>query len=121
MISRAQLLSAVFEQDLKLDTLSWSLQKFPELCYVELPRAPTADEIAYVQKRCNDLIGEARPISVRFELATAETGVQLGEKVPEDYRADESGERPPVQRTVIIDELDENPCVLTFCASPTPH
>ncbi|BGP01753.1 hypothetical protein RTG_01770 [Rhodotorula toruloides ATCC 204091] len=111
------LLSAVFEQDLKLDTLSWSLQKFPELCYVELPRAPTADEIAYVQKRCNDLIGEARPISVKFELATAETGVQLGEKVPEDYRADESGERPPVQRTVIIDELDENPCCGTHYPS----
>lgn len=65
-----------------------------------------------MQERCNDLIGEARPIRVNFELATKETGVELGEKVPANYKSDESGEaRPPVQRTVIIEGVDTNPCV----------
>ncbi|POY71709.1 hypothetical protein BMF94_5301 [Rhodotorula taiwanensis] len=112
------LLSAVLEHEYKIDTLSWSLQKFPELCYIELPRAPSAEELASVQQRCNELIGEARPIRVKFELATDETGVQLGEHVPSDYKAgDKEDERPPVQRTVIIDELDENPCCGTHYPS----
>ena len=56
---------------------------------------------------------------VRFELATKDSGVQLGEKVPENYKADESGEeRPPVQRTVTIEGIDENPCVLSFSSIP---
>lgn len=107
-----QLLSAVLEHEHQLDTVSWSLQKFPELNYIELARAPSPEQLASVQQRCNDLIGQARPIRVKFELATDETGVKLGDHVPSDYRAGEQGdERPPVQRTVIIDELDENPCV----------
>jgi Ser-tRNA(Ala) deacylase AlaX len=105
-----QLLSAVLEHEYQAGTLSWSLQKYPELNYVELPRNLTPEEIAAVQRRCNDLIDEARPIRVKFELANEETGVQLGEHVPSDYKAGEHGdERPPVQRTVIIDQLDENP------------
>ncbi|BGP49969.1 hypothetical protein JCM10450v2_005874 [Rhodotorula kratochvilovae] len=112
------LLSAVFEHEYGLDTLSWSLQRFPELNYVELARAPTAEELAAVQDRCNALIGEARPVRVRFELATKDSGVQLGEKVPENYKADESGEeRPPVQRTVTIEGIDENPCCGTHYPS----
>ncbi|GAA5862738.1 hypothetical protein JCM1840_002657 [Sporobolomyces johnsonii] len=104
------LLSAVFERDYGLDTLSWSLQKYPEPCYVELPRAPTPEEIAAVQKKCNDIICEGRKVRVRMELATKENGVRLGDKVPENYRDAEGSERPPVQRTVTIDDLDENPC-----------
>ncbi|GAA6048506.1 hypothetical protein JCM3770_006527 [Rhodotorula araucariae] len=112
------LLSAVFEHVYGLDTLSWSLQRFPELNYVELPRAPTIEELAAVQQHCNDLIGEARPVHVRFELATKESGVQLGDKVPENYKADKSGEeRPPVQRTVTIQGIDENPCCGTHYPS----
>ncbi|GAA5977153.1 hypothetical protein JCM10908_004876 [Rhodotorula pacifica] len=112
------LLSAILEHEYQADTLSWSLQKYPELNYVELPRSFTAEEIAAVQRRCNDLIDEARPIRVKFELATEETGVQLGEHVPSDYKAGEHGdERPPVQRTVIIDQLDENPCCGTHYPS----
>ena len=46
---------------------------------------------------------------VRCELATEESGVALGDKVPENYKSDESGEqRPPVQRTVTIEGIDEN-------------
>ncbi|GAA5881847.1 hypothetical protein JCM3774_003056 [Rhodotorula dairenensis] len=112
------LLSAVLEHEYRTETLSWSLQKFPELNYVELPQSLSADELAAVQRRCNDLIDEARPIRVKFELASDETGVRLGEHVPSDYKAGEHGdERPPVQRTVIIDRLDENPCCGTHYPS----
>ncbi|GAA5889028.1 hypothetical protein JCM8208_007748 [Rhodotorula glutinis] len=112
------LLSAIFEREHHLDTLSWSLQRFPELNYVELPRAPTADELSAVQQRCNDLIGEARPVRVRCDLATEESGVALGDKVPDNYKNDESGEmRPPVQRTVTIEGIDENPCCGTHYPS----
>ncbi|GAA5956167.1 hypothetical protein JCM3765_005479 [Sporobolomyces pararoseus] len=103
------LLSAVFERDYGLDTVSWSLQKYPEPCYVELPRQPTPEEIQKVQDRCNQVIQEKRKVTVRMELVSEETGVELNEKAPQDYK-DTEGERLPVQRTVIIDGLDENPC-----------
>ncbi|GAA5848505.1 hypothetical protein JCM5353_007455 [Sporobolomyces roseus] len=107
MHTAQHLLSAVFERDYELDTLSWSLQKFPEPCYIELPRVPTPEEIEKVQARCNEVIQEKRRLRVRMELVSEETGVTLNEKAPEDYR---DGERAPVQRTVIIDGIDENPC-----------
>jgi alanyl-tRNA synthetase len=49
-----------------------------------------------------------------MELVSEETGVALNEKAPQDYR-DKDGDRVPVQRTVIIDGIDENPLV----SSPT--
>jgi len=111
MHTAQHLLSAVLERDYELDTLSWSLQKFPESCYIELPRVPTPEEIEKVQARCNEVIQEKRRLRVRMELVSEETGVTLNEKAPEDYR---DGERAPVQRTVIIDGIDENPFVFSF-------
>lgn len=111
MHTAQHLLSAVLERDYELDTLSWSLQKFPEPCYIELPRVPTPEEIEKVQARCNEVIQEKRRLRVRMELVSEETGVTLNEKAPEDYR---DGERAPVQRTVIIDGIDENPFVFSF-------
>lgn len=102
-----QLLSAILERDLQLDTLSWSLTKAPELCYVELPRAPTPEEIEKVQAACNDAIVQGTEVRVKMALA-GEDGVQLGEKVPENY-VDHSGERKPVMRTVEIVGLNNNP------------
>ena len=55
---------------------------------------------------------------VRCELATEESGVALGDKVPENYKSDESGEqRPPVQRTVTIEGIDENRASLLLLLS----
>ncbi|GAA6004208.1 hypothetical protein JCM10207_002483 [Rhodosporidiobolus poonsookiae] len=115
--SGQHLLSAIFDT-LDLDTLSWSLTKYPELCYVELPRAPTPSELGSVQKRVNALIAEGRRVRVKMELVTKENDVKLGEKVPTNYSADETGqERPPVNRTVFIDGIDENPCCGTHFPS----
>lgn len=100
-----QLLSAILERDLQLDTLSWSLTKAPELCYIELPRAPSPEELASLQQRCNEIIASRAEVRVKMELA-GEGGVALGEKVPTNYQ---DGERPPVMRTVEIVNLDNNP------------
>lgn len=55
---------------------------------------------------------------VRCELASEESGVALGDKVPENYKSDESGEqRPPVQRTVTIEGIDENRASLLLLLS----
>ncbi|GAA5906613.1 putative alanine--tRNA ligase [Sporobolomyces salmoneus] len=104
------LLSAILENDFQIDTVSWSLATFPEMSYIELPRVPTREEIERVERRCNELIRERRRVKVRMELVSEEDGVELNEKAPRDYRDDEGGERRPVQRTVIIDGVDENPC-----------
>lgn len=101
-----QLLSAIIDRDLKLDTLSWSLSKAPEPCYIELARAPTPEEIASLQASCNELIAEGRDVRVKMELA-GQDGVELGEKVPTNY-SDDSG-RKAVMRTVEIVDLDINP------------
>lgn len=104
-----QLLSAVIEQDLGLDTLAWSLTKAPEMCYIELARAPTPEEISRIQQRCTDAIRRGHAVRVNMHLA-GENGVELGAKVPTDYvDADGSTVRKPVMRTVVIEDMDENP------------
>ncbi|ORY83563.1 Threonyl/alanyl tRNA synthetase [Leucosporidium creatinivorum] len=107
------LLSAILERDLQLDTLSWSLTKAPELCYIELPRAPSPEELASLQQKCNEVIARGTEVRVKMELA-GEGGVALGEKVPTNYQ---DGERPPVMRTVEIVDLDNNPCCGTHYPS----
>lgn len=99
------LLSAILEHKHDLDTLSWSLTKEPELCYIELPRAPSQEELASVQDSCNAIIAAGTEVRVRMELA-GEGGVALGEKVPTNYQ---DGDRPPVMRTVEIVGVDKNP------------
>lgn len=92
---------------MQLDTLSWSLTKAPELCYIELARAPTPEEIGRVQAACNAAIVQGTEVRVKMALA-GQDGVELGEKVPENY-IDHSGDRKPVMRTVEIVGLDDNP------------
>ncbi|GAA5971986.1 hypothetical protein JCM11641_002442 [Rhodosporidiobolus odoratus] len=110
------LLSAVLEQTpFSLETLSWSLTAAPNLCYLELPVPPshlTPALISQVQIRVNELIKENRKVRVRMEFAGGEDGVELGDKVPDNYKEiAEGGEgRRPVHRTVLIEGLDENPC-----------
>ncbi|GAA6031373.1 hypothetical protein JCM8097_005629 [Rhodosporidiobolus ruineniae] len=123
--SGQHLLSAVLDHaPYSLDTLSWSLQPYPELNYLELPSTLSPSQLADVENRVNALIAEGREVRVKMELATEGSGVRLGEKVPENYRdageGKEGGERPPVQRTVFIDGLDENPCCGTHLPSLTP-
>lgn len=98
------LLSAVIETRLKLNTLSWSLTAYPTPSYIEIPRALTPEEIADVQKECNQYVFEGRKVYVEVddldEQGRQYTGSSVG--IPSDYTGG-------VKRTVIMDGIDRNP------------
>jgi len=126
MHTSQHLLSAVLETHLKLPTLSWSLPAYPSSNpgSVELPRALTASELAYVQTLANQHAFEGRKVHVEVsELADEEhtklqdvekleSGRAVGKGVPKDYTGG-------VKRVVIIDGVDRNPCCGTHL--PTIH
>lgn len=104
------LLSAVLEHHFKLPTLGWALSAFPGLSYVELPRSPSRAELQETEKLCNALIVEGR--RVRVDMALADDGTRP-DTLPKDYIGG-------VVRTVVIDDLDENPCCGTHYSSLAP-
>lgn len=104
------LLSAVLEHHFKLPTLGWALSGFPNLSYVELPRCPTKEELLETEKICNALIVEGR--RARIEMALSEDD-NRPDTLPADYIGG-------VVRTVIIDDLDINPCCGTHYHSLAP-
>ncbi|KAL1937732.1 hypothetical protein VTO73DRAFT_12885 [Trametes versicolor] len=114
MHTSQHLLSAVLEHDLKVDTLAWSLTASPAPCYVDVARALSADEIAYVQEEANRLVFEGRTVHVEVEELDPNTKVMSGPSVgiPLDYTGG-------VKRTVVIDGIDRNPCCGTHL--PTIH
>lgn len=101
------LLSAVLEQELHLDTPSWSLQPFSELSYIEIPRAISPAEIARVQTLCNAHIRADLPVHVDVALEGTDPRPP---KMPSDYQGG-------VIRTVTIGGLDSNSC----CGSHPPR
>ncbi|KAJ7129737.1 alanyl-tRNA synthetase domain-containing protein [Mycena epipterygia] len=113
------LLSALLETRLKLPTLSWSLTNYPAPCYVEIPRGMTAQEISLIQEEANRLVIEGRKIHVEVEeldpkskkpVETLESGRTVGRGLPEDYTGG-------VNRVVVIDGVDRNPCCGTHLPS----
>ncbi|KAH9849970.1 hypothetical protein C2E23DRAFT_836910 [Lenzites betulinus] len=112
MHTSQHLLSAVLEHQLKVDTLAWSLTVHPAPCYVDLSRALTADEIAYVQAEANRLVFEGRSVHVEVEELNPGVKVKSGPSVgiPDDYTGG-------VKRTVVIDGVDRNPCCGTHLPS----
>lgn len=105
------LLSAVLEHHFSCPTLGWALSTFPNLSYVELPRCPSKEELEEVERICNDLIVEGRRVRIEMELNNEE------ENRPATLPADYIG---GVVRTVIIDNLDRNPCCGTHYPSLAP-
>lgn len=104
------LLSAVLEHHFKLPTLGWALSGFPNLSYVELPRCPTPEELEQTERICNALIVEGRRVRIELQLSQDDN---RPESLPHDYIGG-------VVRTVIIDDLDANPCCGTHFASLAP-
>lgn len=95
------LLSALLEHRHNLPTLGWALTTFPQPSYVELPRAPTAEEIEAVSRDAEELIaaGTRVNVDVRREEALGERP----ESMPDDYG------KEGVIRTVEISGVDRNP------------
>ncbi|KAJ6520950.1 Threonyl/alanyl tRNA synthetase [Mycena capillaripes] len=113
------LLSALLETRLKLPTLSWSLTSYPSPCYVEIPRGMTVEEISMIQEEANRLVYEGRRIHVEVEeldpqsrkpVEKLESGRAVGRGLPEDYTGG-------VNRVVVIDGVDRNPCCGTHLPS----
>ncbi|KZT60499.1 ThrRS/AlaRS common domain-containing protein [Calocera cornea HHB12733] len=99
-------LSGLFDT-LELPTLSWSLTARPSLSYIELPRAPTAAELAHVQQSANALIRAGTRVHVSLALADE---TLRPETMPEDYVGG-------VIREVDIVGVDRGPCCGTHLPS----
>lgn len=58
--------TAIFERDYNINTISWSLG--PEVSYIEFDAKVnvTPEQIAKVEKRCNELIAAATPVHVHI-------------------------------------------------------
>lgn len=113
MHTSQHLLSALLESRLKIPTLSWSLTSYPSPCYVEVTRGMSLDEISSIQTEANRLVFEGRRVHVEVEeldrdqvkgAQKLESGRSVGKALPEDYTGG-------VNRVVIIDGVDRNPCV----------
>ncbi|KAJ3723012.1 alanyl-tRNA synthetase domain-containing protein [Lentinula raphanica] len=121
MHTSQHLLSALLETRLNLPTLSWSLTSFPSPCYVEVPRGMTVEEIRQIQSEANRLVFEGRRVHTEVEEldrdkkyvpAVLESGRSVGKALPSDYTGG-------VNRVVVIDGVDRNPCCGTHL--PTIH
>lgn len=73
--SGQHLLSAVLEELFKIPTVSFHLGA--EVCTIDVA-APslTADRIEQAEVRCAEIVGEARPLTITFEDATADLGLR---------------------------------------------
>ncbi|KAF2007212.1 ThrRS/AlaRS common domain-containing protein [Amniculicola lignicola CBS 123094] len=94
------LLSAIMDK-MDLETLGWGMGAAGEMNYVELPRKPTASEIADIQNRCNETIRSNMPITV--ETPDQESG--KSDSLPDDYDKERG-----VVRYIRIGDLDYNAC-----------
>lgn len=79
-----QLLSAVLEEHHGIPTLGWSLQPWPTPSYVELPRAPSSEEINQCMATINSMIRDGAPLTVDLALQGQEA--PANSKIPADYQ-----------------------------------
>ncbi|KAK7998756.1 Threonyl/alanyl tRNA synthetase [Apiospora marii] len=93
------LLSAVMDTYHDLATIGWGMGQEGDMNYVDVPRKPSLEEMCDIQSRCNQLIRENLPITIK----TPENA--QGNKLPDDY--DKS---LGVVRVISIGDLDHNTC-----------
>ncbi|KAF9462597.1 ThrRS/AlaRS common domain-containing protein [Collybia nuda] len=119
MHTSQHLISALLESRLQIPTLSWSLTSYPSPCYVEVTRGMSLEEITSIQTEANKLVFEGRRVYVEVEeldrdrvkgIQKLESGRSVGKALPDDYTGG-------VNRVVIIDGVDKNPCCGTHLPS----
>jgi alanyl-tRNA synthetase len=93
-------ISAIFEHELKNETVGWQLSQSNQRSYLDLERSPTEDDIAFVVRRCNVLIWAATRVRVSVQ---PEMDHERPDTLPDDYRGG-------VLRYITIVDLDRNPC-----------
>ncbi len=91
------LLSAVFEELYGISTVSFHMGA--EVSTIDVSAASLdAGQMERVEERCAEIVGEARPVSIGFEDASAELGLR------------KASERTGTLRIVSIDRLDRSAC-----------
>ncbi|KAN0097391.1 Threonyl/alanyl tRNA synthetase, class II-like protein [Tylopilus felleus] len=118
MHTSQHLLSAVLEDRLNIQTLSWSLTDPPAPCYIELSRSMTSDEIQSIQTTANRYVFEGRTIHIEVqEMENPSEPEKLedysrgfAKAIPADYTGG-------IMRVVVIDRIDRNPCCGTHWPS----
>lgn len=113
MHTSQHLLSAVLEDRLNIQTLSWSLTDAPAPCYVELAKSMTSDEIQSIQITANQYVFEGRNVHVEVQEMEKPSEPEkledhargFAKAIPTDYTGG-------IMRVVVIDRIDRNPYVL---------
>lgn len=106
MHTAQHLISALLETKLALPTPSWYLAPSPNPSYIEVPRAPTAEQLKEIEDIANDYC--FRGTQVHVEVEELNNDRMNGDDrnafkgLPADYT---SG----VKRTIVIEGVDRNP------------
>ncbi|KAF8487568.1 Threonyl/alanyl tRNA synthetase [Gautieria morchelliformis] len=101
------LISALLETRLNLPTPSWYLTQSPNPAYIEVPRAPTAEELQAIEDAANAYCMQGTRLHVEVEDLTSHVRGNGDRNAMKGLPLDYTG---GVNRTVVIEGLDRNPC-----------
>ncbi|KAF7557768.1 hypothetical protein G7Z17_g380 [Cylindrodendrum hubeiense] len=101
------LLSAIMDTYENLGTLGWGMGADGGMNYVDLPRKPSQSEMQTIQDRCNEVIRDNVPITVKTP--------DQANGLPDDYDKEKG-----LVRMISIGNLDHNACCGTHLAQ-TSH
>lgn len=111
------MVTAIFERDYNIDTISWSLG--PDVSYIEIDSKVEASTeiLAHVEKVCNQLIAAATPVHVNIvsdldnlEIVGAPAGVMRATRgLPKDHVGD--------VRVITIHGVESNMCCGTHVSN----
>ncbi|KIJ56850.1 hypothetical protein M422DRAFT_198087 [Sphaerobolus stellatus SS14] len=108
MHTSQHLISALLETKLNLPTPSWYLAPSPNPSYIEVPRAPTAEELKEIERLTNEYCSKGTRVHVEVEelnenMRDNSDDRNVSKGLPSDYTGG-------VNRTIVIENVDRNPC-----------
>ena len=102
------LISALLETQLNLPTPSWYLTQSPNPAYIEVPRAPTAEELQAIEDVANAYCIQGTQLHVEVEELNDNVRNREDRNATKGLPGDYTG---GVNRTVVIENVDRNPFV----------